>query len=477
MPVGAVTARASWATLAQIGKMVLQFGGVAILTRLLPVSDFGLLAMATLFTTFATLVQDMGTSASLIQRKELTPELTSTVLWLNVTVGVALCLILAAIAPLASALFEEPRLWGVLTALGLVFPITVTGTMPLALLQREGHLRKIAIIELSSGTVGLVAAVIGAMHGMGVYSLVLQQAVGSTMGTCQYWLTRKQRPHFLWSSAEFKKTWAFSSHLVAFNSMNYFARNADNMLIGRFMGTTDLALYSMGYRFVTLPVQFFGSISTRVLLPLYSQKQDRPEEIGLHFLRVLSLISLISGPAMSLLWALREPFVAVLLGPNWLSTADLLAWFAPVGFIQSLITNVGLVMIALGRTRLLRNFGIANSIIFVVIFFVSTPFGIIGVAIGYFIGNLAMGVVTLHVTLRLVNQSLLGFVQAIWKPTSVSVIVGLLLWLLLKQSWWPEPSAWVSFVLLLVFAGVLYLALLFVFARDLAMSVLSQFSK
>ena len=468
---GVVASRAGWATLTQAGKLAIQFGGIAIMTRLLPISDFGLLAMAALFTVFASLIQDMGTSAALIQRKEVTQELISTVFWLNVFVGFGLCLALVAISPLAAFVFAEDRLKDVLMALALVFPLSSIGTVPMALLQRSGRLRRVGVIELASAAAGLAVGVVAANNGFGVYSLVVQQAVGSVLQTGLLWLSIDRYPWLRWSSVEIRRIWAFTGHLVAFNTVNYFARNADNMLIGRFLGAADLALYSMAYRFVSAPTQFLGSISNRVLLPIYSQKQDRPAEIGHHFIKALSLISLACGPGMGLLWGLRRPVVAVLLGQNWLPVADVLSWLAPVGYIQAIATNVGFVMIALGRTRLLRNLGLINTAVYLIVFFASVRFGIVGVAAGYFGANVLIAATTLHVTLKLVDQNLMSLLRAIWKPGLFSASIAVVVWIPTRFDWLESMSPLLLLLILAPIGMALYIGLVAVFARDLVRSI------
>ncbi|WP_395019647.1 lipopolysaccharide biosynthesis protein [Dongia sp.] len=474
---GGVASRVSWAAIAQAGKLAIQFGGIAIMTRLLPVSDFGLLAMAALFTTFALLLQDMGTSAALIQRKELTTELVSTVFWLNVFVGVGICAILIAISPVAALVFAEPRLEPVLMALALVFPLTTIGTVPISLMQRTGRLRQIGLIELGSATAALAIAVLAAQHGFGVYSLVIQQAVGAALQNGMLWLCSEHYPQLRWSSAEMKRIWGFTGHLVAFNTLNYFNRNADKMLMARFLGAHDLALYSMGYRFIIAPLQFLGGMSNRVLLPIYSEKQSQPAEIGTHFVKTLALISIVIGPMMALLWGLRQPVVAVLLGPDWYAVADVLAWFAPVGFIQAIATNVGLILIALGKTKLLRNLGFVGVVLYLSVFFACIPFGIVGVAAGYFFANVGLCAVTLHIALKLVHQSLPSLFRAIWKQTLFSCLIGLAAWVPIEYGWLDGISPFLLLVILAPLGMVLYLALVAMFLRDFLRLLLGALRK
>jgi PST family polysaccharide transporter len=156
--------------------------------------------------------------------------------------------------------------------------------------------------------------------------------------------------------------------------------------------------------------------------------QDRPAEIGKHFVQTLSLIGLLCGPAMALTWGLRRPFIEVFLGSRWMEVANVLAWLAPVGYIQTLVINIGFVIIAIGRTKLLRNIGFVNSGVVVATFFLTVRFGILGVAAGYFAVNLVLGVGTLHVTLKTVDQNFFSLLRQIWRPLGASIFVGLAAW-------------------------------------------------
>ena len=462
---GVVMARFGWATINQIAKMLIQFAGIAMLSRLLSVSDFGVLAMAQLFTFFAALLQDMGTSAAIIQRKEINQELVSTVFWQNAIVGLALLMIMAAISPVAAILLHEPRLQSVLLVLSFVFPLNSSSTMQQAILQREGRLRDIARIEITTALLGLGAGVAAAIAGMGVFSLVIQQLVAASLRTLQLWLSTHWFPRFEWSKEEFKRTWGFTSHLLAFSTINYFARNADNMLIGRFLGAMDLAIYSMAYRLLITPVQAVGAVTSRVLLPIYSQMQDRPKDIGVHFVRTLSIINFFASPVMAFLWALREPFVAVFLGPKWTHVVDIVAWLAPVGYLQVMNTNVGFVVISLGRTKMVRNMGVSSAVTFIAFFFACVPFGIVAVAAGYFVANLAVCAVQLHITLRLVHKSLFSLLRATWKQFLLCMIAAATVRVLSTLDYIQSVHPIVTLVALGALGVGVYAALVAIFAR------------
>src|SRR5215831_9352215 len=75
---------------AQSVRFVVQTATTMVLARLLSPEDFGLQGMVVVVTGFLGLFRDAGLGMATVQRLEVTHEQTSTLLWINVGVGVAL---------------------------------------------------------------------------------------------------------------------------------------------------------------------------------------------------------------------------------------------------------------------------------------------------------------------------------------------------------------------------------------------------
>ena len=115
---------ARWIAISQASRIGMQLIGMVVLARLLPPSEYGLMAMATVVINFAYLLRDMGTAAAVVQKENLTEDTTNTVFWLNVGLGLTLGIALVALSPLIADGFRSPRLIPVLWVLALVFPVT-----------------------------------------------------------------------------------------------------------------------------------------------------------------------------------------------------------------------------------------------------------------------------------------------------------------------------------------------------------------
>ena len=464
---GSALSNVRWSAVSQIGRVGIQLVSVTVLARLLPTADFGLLAMATIITNFAAIFRDMGTSAAIIQREQLSDRLLDTVFWSNVVFGFTVGGIIAVTAPFVASAFHEPGVQPLLVMLSLAFPVGASGAPHLALLERSSRFRSVAVIEVLSSTCGAVVAISAALSGVGAISLVIQTLIGTTLSTVLFWLVSGWKPGLKWNGAEFLGVLGFSGNLVAFNIINYFSRNADGILIGRFLGPMQLGYYTIAYRIMLFPLQNLTFVLTRAFLPIFSGNQQNAALIGRQYLKLVQFIFVITAPLMLGLWSVREPFVVVVLGEKWRAASNIVAWLAPTGLLQSVVSTTGTVLIATGKTRLMRNLGLVCSLIFVTSFVLGLSQGAAGVARAYFFANLLTSVIYLHYTLIQVDLRLSDVAASLCRPFLAAIVMTVLIvWaenFIMPQSWHQI----VRLALLVMLGAAIYAATMIVTARDI----------
>jgi O-antigen/teichoic acid export membrane protein len=451
-----------WVGLSQYGRLAIQLGSVAIFSRLLNPSDFGLMAMASIITSLAGVFQNMGTSDALIQRCNPTEQLFDTVFWFNLAFGLSVGAIVALTSPVVSSIFREPRLAQILLVLALAFPISSAGTTHLAILERGSRFEIIALSEIASSTVGICAAIVAAWANFGVFSLVIQLLITAVVSTCLYWSYSTWRPRWRWEHSELRGIWNFSSNLVGFRSLIYLESNVDNMLIGHYLGSNDLGWYNMGYRIMVL-LKSTSFVFSRALFPLYSRRSR--DDVGRHYLSTLVILALISSPIVSGLWSLRRPVVEVLLGEKWMTVADVLTWFGPLAWLECFNASTGVVLIAIGKTGILRNLGLFSSSILIVSFVLGLPFGILGIAAMFFFADLIVFNVTFAVVMKVLGLGLRDLILRIWRPVAIACVMAALV--AFADSWLVALQAWQRLLMLIPAGAILYGALIFLLARDL----------
>jgi O-antigen/teichoic acid export membrane protein len=423
-----------WILLSQSVKVLTQLIGVTVLARLLPPRSYGVMALATIVTNLALLFRDMGSSAAIIQAKVLTQTLNATVHWANVALGLSIGVAVAISGPLMSAVFHEPALAKILYLLAFVFPIGSFSIVHQALLERESRFRLVVTAEIIAALAGLIVAVLAALLGAGVYSLVFQVFTSMLISTIGIVLLSDFRPSLNWSRRDFNTIAAFGGNLSVFNFLAYLARNTDSIVIGRVLGATALGIYSIAYRIMLLPVQNLTSVATRALFPIMSRQRDQLSEIAALYLKAVGLIAFLSAPMMAGLFALRELFVDVVLGEKWHSSAALLAWLAPVGVIQSLVSTTGSVSMARGRTDLLLRLGVLGSLLQISGFVIGSTWGVEGVAAGYLCASVLNAVPALHFTGRLIGVTVGMLVRRVAPAMTLALVMAGLLSLAIRST-------------------------------------------
>ena len=268
-------------------RFFLQMGSTVVLARLLTPQDFGLIAMVTAVTGFVMMFKDMGLSMATVQRAEVNHAQISTLFWINVTLSLGVMLVTAALAPAIAWFYGEPRLTWITLALAGAFIFGGLTIQHQALLRRNMRFGTLALIGIISMVMGIVAAIIAAWYGAGYWALVIMQLAGAITGAIAVWVVCGWRPGLPVRRSGVREMLAFGGNLTGFNVINYFARNADNLLIGKFWGSGPLGLYSKAYGLLMLPLRQINAPLSAVAIPALSRLKDEPERYRNYYIKAV----------------------------------------------------------------------------------------------------------------------------------------------------------------------------------------------
>jgi PST family polysaccharide transporter len=409
---------------AQVIKFLLYTGSVVVLGRLLTPKDYGLVAMVTAITGFVTLFKDMGLSMATIQKADINNSQVSTLFWINVAVSLVLALILAVVAPIISWFYKEPKLTGITLILAGTFIFSGLTVQHQALLRRQMRFSALAAIEIGSMGIGIATGIVLAWYGAGYWALVGLSAATALSNVALVWVFCGWRPGLPVRRAGVRSMIAFGGHLTGFGIVNYFARNFDNILLGRFYGAGVLGLYSRAYNIMMLPISQIRNPLELVAIPALSHIQNEPVRYKKYYIKLITMISFITMPLMVFLFVCADEVIDLLLGSKWSGAAGIFKILAIAAFIQPVISLSGLVLVSLGQSKRYFTFGIINSIIIVTSFVLGLPWGAIGVAVGYTIATYVLLAPTLWYCFRRSPISITDFFSAISRPAVASLCMG-----------------------------------------------------
>jgi O-antigen/teichoic acid export membrane protein len=455
-----------WLSVSQAVRQIMQFATTIILVRLLSPTDFGLVGMATVVTGFVGIFKDLGTSSALIQRKEISDKLLQSVFWINIFFGLNSTVFLFALSPLMANVYQEPQVEPVLKLLSLSFIISSLSISQQAILERNLEFKKLSKIEITATVSGAVTGIGAATLKAGVWSLIWQTLAIVTTTSTLLWLTTNWKPKFIFDWAEAKSIINYSGNLTGFNIFNYFVRNADNALVGRFLGAESLGYYALAYKIMLYPIQNISWVVVRLSFPLFSKLQNDNSLFRSAYLEVTCAIACAAFPLMFGLLVLSEPLVMTVFGSNWRPVISLLLILIPVGIVQSIGTTAGVIYQAKGRTDWMLKWGITTGLLAVISFIIGLNWGIVGVAGAYAITVTLLSYPSFLIPFKLIDLKILDFVRYMVRPVICSTLMLILVMLTSELAQYLKLSSMLNLCLSSVVGFVIYVLFSWIINRE-----------
>lgn len=387
-------------------QFVIQLGSTMILARILTPADYGINGMAVAITGFANVFSNLGLSTATVQRAEINHEQVSTLFWINACMGLVLTLLVAACSPLIAWFYKQPEMFSVMLALSSMFILNGLAVQHSALLTRQMRFLELAIINVSALFGGIMVAIVAAKNGFGYWSLIFNSLAYVTMNSLGLWLVCRWIPGLPRRDVGVKSMVKFGSDLMAFDIVNYFARNLDNILIGRYWGAGQLGLYSKAYQLLMMPITNLRNPITNVAMPSLSRLQHEPEQYRDYYLKLVSLLAFVSMPMVAFMFVASDQLILLFLGDQWTEVSVIFQVLAVAAFFQPVGSTTGLVLITTGRSRKYLVIGCLAGLVNCLSFIIGLKWGAIGVATAYTVGGYLF---------------MIPFMMSVYKDTLISV--------------------------------------------------------
>jgi len=417
----------AWTAIAQAVRLGLTFLIVAVLARLLNPKDFGLIAMVAVFTNLFLLLNDLGLSAALVQKSEVEEQQLSSAFWINLIEGVAVTGLFVAAAPLVASFYSKPVLLPIMIVLSVNFTLSSFGIIQFALFSREMDFKTLSIIEMIAAAAAGIIAIIFAVLGFGVWSLVAQSLISTGLTAFLLFFRCEWKPRRFMRWKPVRELLRFGLPLMGFNLINYFSRNTDNLLIGKFLGSTPLGYYDLAYRLLLFPLGNVSMIFGRVMFPALSRIKHDKARVRSAYIRATRLIAVVVFPVMAGAVVLAQPFVRVVFGTKWGPSAFLIEVLSLVAIIQSVGSTVGWIYQSQGRTGVLFKWGIFATAICITGIGVGLIWGVDGVAVGYAIAVILLLYPLFAIPFRFIDMNFLHFVGHFKYIAGATVITAALI--------------------------------------------------
>jgi O-antigen/teichoic acid export membrane protein len=397
---------------------------ISILSRILSPKDFGVIAAISLITNILVMFSDFGIASALIQRKYLND--------IHIQVGFIFTLFLGFIfyllvwfsAPLFSILLKTTINVAIIRSLGLVFPIASIGITTEALLIRDLKFNKLFWSDSIPLVCGYsIVSILLALLGIGPWALVVASIVQASLKSVILLIMRPLRFKLIFKLKEFKELFSFGGMYSILRLVNYLSQNADNFIVGRWLGIQTLGFYDRAFQLMSIPGVYLGNVLDSVMFPVMSKIQNNPDLLKISYLRTIELVNFILMPSSVIFIILSPEIVNVLLGSAWVM---LVIPLEILFFGLTFRTTVRICdSLARAKGALLQN--TYRKIIFFLLIVISSligqNYGLIGVAIGVNIAIVINYLVMADFSMRLGGGNIIDFFHAMKPAILISFIV------------------------------------------------------
>lgn len=391
---------ATWSAAGILVTQVLAVATSIVTARALPPEAFGVVGMALVVTALLGAVQDGGMGPAIASGRVTDERTVHAAHWLLCGAGVLATAAVVLVAPVVGAFFGNELVSSVLRVQVLAILCGATIVVPHALLQQAGRFATLAGLAIARQVLVFAGVVAAVTLRAGVWTLVVPGVVAAAAVVPLYWIALGRRVPRVALRGGRPLSLVKEGMQVSGSSLStYFARNADNFIIGRLNGEHALGLYAFSYTFLMQPLGLFSHALVPVLLPAFGRlEHGAPRSDGV--VRVTTALARIGWPFM-IGGALTAPlFVPLVFGDKWLEAVPLVQGMMVIGALQIPGPIFGTLSLAIGDARFVLRWGFWVALTAILAFLAGAVVaGPQGVMLAYLVHTAAL-VSTMYVVVR-----------------------------------------------------------------------------
>jgi O-antigen/teichoic acid export membrane protein len=362
--------------------LVLGFTRTILLMRLLGADNFGVLTLALFFSKLILPFSSMGLDHALLQKRQTTPENCSTHFILRTGFSFIFGLLCLGIAPILRIGYEE-QLVTIFLLFVLINLLDSTYATHFVILRREMRFGAVAMINLCASVLMTIVTPLVAYWGAGVWSLVIEQALGSMVRWFGVWIIlRPWKASLHLNIDEAHSQIKFGSQVVLGNVLGTILDRFDDFWIGTVMGSSALGYYSRAYELTQYPERILSSPISSVFISAYASLQDKRQDISKLFSHSSNFLVRAGLLICAVLFTTTPELVTLVFTPRWLPIVPIFRLMTIYIALDPIYINFCSLLVGIGHPKLLYRVRIFQVLIFIfAVIILAEIWGTNGVAI------------------------------------------------------------------------------------------------
>lgn len=417
-----------WRFAERSGAQVVSFVVSIVLARILLPSEYGTIALISVFTTILQVFVDSGFGNALIQKKEVDDLDYSTVFYFNMVLCIILYLLMFFFSRLIGEFYNDMTLVPLIRVASLTLIISGIKGIQQAYVSRNLIFKRFFYSTLGGTIISAIIGIYMAYKGFGCWALIIQQLSNSMIDALILWFTVEWRPKLIFSFSRLSTLFSYGWKILVSALIDTGYNNFRSLIIGKFYSSSDLAYYNKGKQFPTLIITNINTSIDSVLLPVMASAQDDKSIIKSMTRKSIKTSSFIMWPLMFGLATCAEPLVVVLLTEKWIKSVFFLRVFCFTYALWPIHTANLNAIKAMGRSDMFLKLEIIKKIVGFMSIILTMPFGVHAMAIGYLITGPLSALINAFPNKSLLDYSFREQIEDLVPYIFLSLVMSICIW-------------------------------------------------
>lgn len=413
-----------WNLVEILSTQFVNLASMLVLSHLLLPEQFGLVATCSIFIAVSQVLIDGGFTQALIRKQDCTNRDYSTVFWFNILLSVFIYLLLFFAAPAIARFYAQPELQKILRILMLVLPIASLSIIQRTILVKAYRFRVQTIVNFISVSVGFVVALVMALQGYGVWSIVCKQVLIQVIASIGYWIVGEWRPTFDFSKDSFRTLFGFGSRLMIVNTLATLFANVYKHIIAKHYSQQELGYYDRADVLTSVLSNTFSTMLNKVGYNALSEKQHDDSLFVSSLRQMMQPFYYVVFLMFGVLVSMSHDLIPALLGEVWQPASFYFAMICiAYAAIVMHLTNQ-LILNVKGRSDLFLRTELIKYVLFVPVIIIGITCGIRWLIVAFVVHYWLGFPINALFSKRIVGYGILSQLKDMVRPMALAVVVA-----------------------------------------------------
>lgn len=359
-----------YSAIGKYSNVVIQLLVTAVLSRILTPAEYGVVAVVNVFLIFFQMLADFGIGPAIIQNKSLEKEEINSIFGFSLYLALFLGIVFMFLGQPISTFYNNDVYKPISMVLAICVFFYGILVVPQSMLLRDKKFSTVNMVTVLANIVSGVVSIVLAIKGFSYYSLIISNTAKAGLLFLIFYLKTNLKVSLKIDTAPLKKIFSFSKNQFLFNFINYFSRNLDSLLIGRYFSASSLAFYDKAYQVSLYPNQILTNVISPVIQPIMSDYEKNLDKIKSVYLKITTILATIGLPLSVFLVFHSNDIILFLFGDQWGGSVVTFQILALSVWIQMILSSTGAIFQSANRTDLLLLSGVLSAVVTVTAIFI-----------------------------------------------------------------------------------------------------------